>query len=64
MIVLFQSESPPIRMVPPGVTFLHTAEQFVFIVLEFQEYYKEKCMSPRGTVKALHRITLKATISV
>ena len=35
----------PIRMVPPGVTFLHPAEQFVFIVLEFQEYHKEKCMS-------------------
>ena len=37
--------SLPIRMVPPGVTFLHLAEQFVFIVLAFHEYYKEKCMS-------------------
>ena len=28
--------------IPPG---LHLAEQFLSIVLEFQEYYKEKCMS-------------------
>ena len=24
---------------------VHLAEQFLFIVLEFQEYYKEKCRS-------------------
>ena len=41
--------SPPIRMVSPGVAFLHPAEQFVFEVQEFQEYYKVKCMSARGT---------------
>ena len=42
-------ESPPIRMVPPALAFLHLAEQFVFIVLGFQEYYKEKCMSHTAT---------------
>ena len=31
--------SPQIRMVPPGVAFLHLLEQFVFIVLESQDNY-------------------------
>ena len=28
---------------------VHPAEQFLFIVLEFQEYYKEKCRSHTAT---------------
>ena len=48
-IRMVQFGSPPIRMVPPGVAFLHLAEQFVFIVLAFHEYYKEKCMSHSAT---------------
>ena len=28
---------------------VHRAEQFLFIVLEFQEYYKEKCTSHTAT---------------
>ena len=28
---------------------VHLAEQFLFIVLEFQEHYKEKCMSHAAT---------------
>ena len=42
-----------------GVTFLHLAEQFVFIVLEFQEYYKEKCMSHKTTPGEQFIIVLK-----
>ena len=40
------------RMVPPAVHsswVVHPAEQFLFIVLEFQEYYKEKCRSHTAT---------------
>ena len=28
---------------------VHLVEQFLFILLEFQEYYKEKCMSHTTT---------------
>ena len=33
----------------PSSWVVHTAEQFLFIVLEFQEYYKENCTCHTAT---------------